>query len=249
MCAHGPVTADTSPPPQEQENQEVSGLPPQFEAALKELGSAVAGRKVEPVCTSYLALRRAGHAMPLQEFVSHIERAHGPVAQAVIISAFSHRKCFMCEDGGAVCQTCYGGGQVDRFMCPQCDGLGLQPCPFCLGTAWNDPDEVPPELRKGVFRRHVAHVEKDAVRLNKLPDPSKLASADSLPPAKRGEVVSWLVRLRARLNILTGSPMDSEAGRAVRYAAIARRIDGVLEALVPKHAAPAEEPLEDEEEI
>ena len=246
MCAHGPITADKSPRVEEQESHEASGLPRHFEEALKELGSAIASKKVEPICTSYLALRRAGHAMPLHEFVSHIESAHGRTAQAVVISAFSHRKCFMCEDGGTVCQTCHGSGQVDRFMCPQCDGLGLQPCTFCLGTSWNDPNEVPGELRKGVFRRQVAHVEKDAARLSKLPDVSKLKSAGSFSPAKRGQIVSWLVRLRARLNSLTGSPVDSEANRAVRYEALGRRIGGILEALVPTHAAPPDEDDEDE---
>ena len=105
---------------------------------------------------------------------------------------------------------------------------------------------MPGELRKGVFRRQVAHVEKDATRLSKLPDASKLRSAGSLSPAKRGEVVSWLVRLRARLNSLTGSPADSEANRTVRYEAIIRRIDGILEALAPAHAAPPDEDDEDE---
>lgn len=246
MCAHGPVAAGTSSPHQEREGESASVPPSAVGQALAEVGRALAGRKVELICTAYLALRRSGRGTNLKELLTCVERVHGPKALAMIISAFSHRRCLMCEEGVAACQTCDGTGTVDRFSCPSCDGLGILPCTFCLGAGWSSPDEIPDEFSKGVLRRRVSHLAKSIRRLAKLPGPDKLAAPGALPLEKRKQLVAWLVRLQARLNSLAAAPVETWGDHTSRYGELAGRIDGILEAIRPKHHDPLDE---DDEEL
>jgi hypothetical protein len=101
------------------ENGNGDGSPPAFKRALRELAAALYAKKVEPICTAYLALRRASRGLVVRELLARITAAGGASAVPMIVSAFAHRKCFMCEDGTTACQTCDGTGMVDRFPCPR----------------------------------------------------------------------------------------------------------------------------------
>ena len=88
-----------------------------FDRALSELSEALATRKVEPICTSYLALRRLARGIRAGELLDRVGQAAGEDARAVIVSAFSHRRCFMCENGTDPCNACEGTGMADGAPC------------------------------------------------------------------------------------------------------------------------------------
>ena len=215
------------------ESEQANGL----DLALRNLVEAIAQRQIEGICTSYLALRQQANGMAVEELLDHLERQAGGEATGLVVSAFSHRHCFMCKDGTTGCQTCDGTGMVDRFPCPQCEGLSLEPCSFCLGSAWTDGDEIPAEFRRAALKNHAARVEKDIARLAKLA-PESWASAQHLAPEKKAEVVSWLLRLQGRLAELARSARGNGHDSAARYRAIADRVGRLLESLRVKTAGP-----------
>ncbi len=211
---------------------ETPSTSPQFDVAMDALGQALGHRKVEPICTAYLALRRARKPLPSRELPDRVKGAHGAKALAMVLSAFSHRRCFMCEEGVADCPTCDGTGRADRFNCPTCDGLGVQPCTFCQGAGWAGHSDTPGELLQAILQRQVARLDQDISRLGKLPSGSKLATY-SLSLEKRKELVGWLVRMRARLLGLAGSPVETWGDHSIRYGSLATRVEGLLAALRP----------------
>ena len=208
-----------------------------FGRALRDLAGALSHRQVEEICTSYLGLREQVDGMSLAELLGQVEREAGDQAMGLIVSAFSHRRCYMCKDGTVPCKTCDGTGSVDRFSCPQCDGLGVEPCSFCLGSSWTDRDAVPVEIRQAVLKHHVARVEKNLARLARL-SPEALTSAAKLPPGKRTEVVTWLFRLQGRLVDLARSVKDNGSEKAARYGIMAAKIEKLLEALRAQKTGP-----------
>jgi hypothetical protein len=199
-----------------------------FEQALKDLGEAVAERRVESICAHYLALRRHTRGMKVGEVFDHVDRVAGNDARAVIVSAFSHRRCFMCQDGTTPCNGCDGTGTADGAVCRQCDGLGVEPCSFCLGAGWIDRDEIPAEIRPAVLKRQIAHVEKELARMLKT-GRSAWASIGRLPPKQRAELFAWLIRLQARLSDLATSVADNGNERVARYGALAAAIQKLLD--------------------
>lgn len=210
-----------------------------FEQALRDLAEAISELKVEPICTSYLALRQEAREMTAGELLGRVEQAAGERAKEVIVSAFSRRRCFMCKDGTVPCQTCDGTGTVDRFPCPQCEGLSVEPCSFCLGSSWTDRDEIPVEVRRAVLKRRGAHVEKDITRLVGLAR-GAWASAERLAPEKRTEIGAWLMRLQSRLNDLAKAVSDNGDEKAARFGAMAAEIDKLLASIQVRRTPPGE---------
>jgi len=198
-----------------------------FEQALQHLADAVAERRVEPISTAYLALRREARSMSPAELLEHVDRFAGKKARTLIVSAFSHRRCFMCRNGTTPCQVCEGSGTTDGEPCTQCDGLGIEVCPFCLGTGWIDPNEIPPEIRQPVRQRQIVQVEKDLARLAKV-GPKIWTWAAALSPEKRVEFAAWLIRLQARLSDLAETLAAGKDERAGRFKALAEKLDRML---------------------
>ena len=225
--------ADSSPPADEQNMQSAGGYSTNPNDKMSELSQALANRKVEPICTSYLALLRDRRGASRQQVLADIQQARGATAIATIIAAFSHRACLMCDDGVARCGSCEGAGEVDGFSCPSCDGLTIQPCSFCQGAGWAGLDEIPAEFRKGALTHRVRRLDKAIHRLGKVPPTEKLI-AMGMPAAKRSELLTWLVRLQARLRALAAVPIENWDEHAARYTTLATRVEDILEALRPK---------------
>ena len=215
---------------------------PEFRRALKAFAEAVSTRKVELICSAYLALRRSARGMSVTQLLDAADAATAGQARAAALSAFSHRRCFMCEDGTSACGTCNATGLAGGFPCPQCDGLGMEPCPFCRGSAWSDRDQVPPEFRQAVLNRHLARVQKDAARLRGLLQTGAFASATRLPAERRRELIAWLIRLQGRLRDLAGASKGNGENRTARFAALAARIDEILQKMRPPTPSPPAKP-------
>jgi hypothetical protein len=234
MSASESIVRTASAREQPAEGLGAAKQPLSFEAALEELGEAVAARKCEAICIAYLVLRRAGRGMPPREILDAADRAAGESARRTIISAFGRRRCYMCEGGTVRCPTCQGEGVSDGLLCPQCDGLGVERCDFCMGTGLSDLDAVPEELRPAVARRRAGHVDYDLAKLDKLPEPEALRRIQGTAGQRR-DLASWLMRLRGRLTHTAARGGNNGDGRARRLAEAVVRIDLLLEAVRPPY--------------
>jgi hypothetical protein len=172
--------------------------------ALVGLKEAVAHRKVEEICGAYQAVRKTARGMAVKDMIEGVKVALGPSGIEVVVSAYAHRRCFMCSGGAVACDHCEGTGQVQEGRpCPFCDGLGIAPCAFCRGTGWPDRDTVPSELAEAVSLHHAARVRKDLKRVEETFSTLTEASAQRLPEKRRREIAAWLQRLQARVAVLT----------------------------------------------
>ena len=214
------------------------------EAAWAELRQALAKKAVEPICAAYLNLRRACPNSPGKELLGRLTATAGPEAVSVLVSAFGHRRCYMCEDGTSVCPTCDGTGIQDGEPCRQCKGLGLEPCSFCDARGWMDLAQIPPELAGAVRQHHLSHLDKSIQRLAKTMANGAWSQAKRLPADKRRELAGWLVRLKARCEAV-GSESPSGDGRAGRYRALAVKLPHFLNKLRQDSASAAAAPKPD----
>lgn len=209
---------------------EPAGSQQDFATALAQLQEALAKRRVEPICAGYIALRRCAAGMPVKALVEKVHSAVGEPGLAILISAFAHRGCFMCEGGASPCLTCEGTGVVHGGrVCPDCEGQGIETCSFCQGTGWSDSDQMPPELRPAIIRKQLFHIDKETARLAamsgpKMPDPATLA------PAQRREISTFLLRLHEQLLYLSHNQVTDGNGLANRIQAVAARTQEVNEA-------------------
>lgn len=237
MSAHDPDQPGLRPP-SVPAGGAARGRRAAFEAALRKLAEALATRRVEPVCTAYLELRQAGRGMPPERILQAAGEVDGRAGRDLIVSAFSRRRCLMCDDGTLACKTCNGGGVVNDYPCPSCDGQGVEVCSFCMGVGWSDEDEIPTELRDQVRRRRTRSLGHDAEKLNRLSLTRALASARGADASQRRELMPWLLRLQARLAVAD----DGQDGNGEAFAATRRtlsdRIEKLLQALRPSRPAP-----------
>jgi len=178
---------------------------------MAEFVQAVRKGRSEAICSSYMALRSLRGQMPFRQLLAAIDEAAGESAGAKIVAAFGRRRCFMCTDGTAPCGTCGGTGMVDRFRCPNCEGLGVEPCPFCLGSSWYAYEDMPPEIRDPARQYRFRHVRKELDRLAAVPLPKAIASARKATPEKRRQWAPSLMRLYGKLNVLTRHESNGDA--------------------------------------
>ena len=173
---------------------------------LDALQEAVANREAKPICLAYLALRKAAaeNGVKLAEMFERADKTLSRSASDVIVSAFSHRHCFMCQDGAVSCKECKGTGFVEGDdKCPVCDGIGVMPCDFCQGTGWAARDMIPPEITQDIIkRRQLANVKEDLKKLKRMIDKLNAKNAERLQAELRRNLTKWAMRVHARLNSL-----------------------------------------------
>ena len=58
-----------------------------FESALGNFVAAIARRKIEPICVSYVELRRSIGQRPAQELIDRLDRSVGREGLALVVSA------------------------------------------------------------------------------------------------------------------------------------------------------------------
>ncbi|MCK4626161.1 MAG: hypothetical protein KAV00_12665 [Phycisphaerae bacterium] len=209
-----------------------------FDEAMENLVEAISERKVEPIRIAYLGLRSANGKIPTREILDCVGRSITSKSGSVwemIVSAFSHGHCVMCNDGVSPCRTCHGSGMVNDYVCPDCDGLGIEVCMFCAGTGWSDHHDIPAEIRPDAILRRIKHVKKDLAILDKVSEADMLASAEKLDPHQKRELASRLIRLQARLTRMAGVEVGNDTEHVAPFSAAAARIKRFLEALRLQH--------------
>ncbi|MCK4626052.1 MAG: hypothetical protein KAV00_12120 [Phycisphaerae bacterium] len=214
-----------------------------FDEAMKNLAEAITERKVEPIRIAYLALRSANGKMPTHEIIECAVRSITSKSASVremIVSAFSHGHCVMCNDGVSPCRTCDGSGTANDYICPDCDGLGIETCLFCMGTGWCDFHDMPVEIRPDAVLRRIKHVKKDLAILEKISETDMQASIEKLKPEQRRELASNLMRLQARLTRMSGVEVGNHTEHVARFHAAASRIKHLIEAIRAQHSQAGE---------
>ena len=173
---------------------------------LAKLQEAVASREAESICVAYLALSKkaAASGIKLSEVFALADEALSESTALVILSAFSHRHCPMCEDGVVRCGQCEGTGSTgENRKCPACDGVGATSCDFCEGTGWAPPGMIPADILWNTLkRRQLANVKDDMMKLTKTLGKLDAEKTRELPAELRRNLTRWATRLRARLRSL-----------------------------------------------
>jgi hypothetical protein len=223
------VTAESGP------NTTHNGSSPgaNLQLALDELRQAILTKKSEPICAAYLALQHASAGMQYKELFEAIDKVAGPTGRHMIISAFAHRQCFMCNGGAIACDQCHGTGLTSPGrICPHCDGFGIAFCTFCQGTGWAEMTTTPPEIARSVQSRQVHHVLDEMARFQQqlaVLSPEKI---QSLSRADRIKLDEWLMRSQARMGELQDRHNLLDQAQEARFNAAIADIDRLLEALV-----------------
>lgn len=199
--------------------------------ALEDLRASALTRHIEPICNAYAALRQAAPDLVGRELLALAEeRLKMPVAK-LVIAAYSHKECYMCDEGTVVCESCEGAGQHGAGRpCTLCDGLGLTVCGFCGGTGWADKASVPAELAPAVARRQLARVMTDLKDLQQITAALDNDEIEQMGPDRRGALGGRLFRMHARLGEIARCGVCDE--QQVAYITnLATRLSSLLDAL------------------
>ncbi len=203
-----------------------------FEAALGNLVAAIARRKIEPICVAYMEFRRSAGPRAVKHLLARLNQSVGRLGLVLVAQAFSRRRCYMCDAGSGRCRSCDGTGSDQGRPCFQCDGLGVERCDFCMGSGLADIDSAPEEFRAEAAELRLERLEKELAKLEHIPR-AKVLHLKRFTANNRGELASWLIRLRGRLATPTGLASGNGHEHAERLAEAGERIDRLLEALRP----------------
>ncbi len=215
---------------------------------LNAFAQAARKRSVEAVCSAYEDLRHACRGMTLGEVIALADSATRGKALSLVVSAYSHRQCFMCEAGHVACDGCDGTGQeLTGRTCAHCDGLGLARCPFCRGTGWSDQQTIPAELRRAVRSRQLAHVLCEAAQLRRWLADHGQHDPLALPDDQRRDLHTRIDRLVARLTELRHGQEGSATQRKQMEINL-RQFTRLLEQLTAPRDAPEPEPPDSEQD-
>ena len=204
---------------------------PRVAQALANLRAAAETKKVDPICNAYQTLRVAANGMAISDMLALADKALGTSAAELVVSAYSHRRCFMCEAGTVPCERCEGSGFLEEGRaCQHCDGLAVTACGFCGGTAWPDRNTIPRELVPIVLQRQIMHARADIKRVAVAAaalDPGKVSE---LTNDRRKQLVSWMIRLNARLvDLINAEAVDED--QQAHFGSLTRKIKICLNVL------------------
>lgn len=184
--------------------------------ALHKLYEGLLSKKVEPICCAYQVVTEICRALSVTDSVGLVDRELGAPAKKMVVSAYSHRHCFMCKGGTNECDQCEGAGEeVPGRPCMRCDGLGLVTCDFCHGTDWADRQTIPADIKTMVLERHLVHVKTDLQLIQTTFSQESIDSLKAKPKNEKIKFVTSLVRIQAQMNDLlrtelAGDPQINE---------------------------------------
>jgi hypothetical protein len=186
---------------------ELDQLPDPLVKAIESFASAAETRRIENICQAYETLKSSANGMGVQDLLPLVDKAIGKSALSLIVSAYAHEKCFMCQSGSIPCEACGDDDTDTRSRCEHCSSTGLAPCEFCAGTGWVGNDVIPHELRRAVWKYRLKHTHKLLEKYARLYDRVFLDALSRRPlddPQRRRAIVETL-RLSAKLRSLTES--------------------------------------------
>jgi hypothetical protein len=182
-------------------------LPEPVVKAIEAFTTAAKTRRIENITEAYQALKSSANGMGLQHLLPIADKVLGKSALSLIVAAFSHEKCFMCQNGMVACEACEDEDAHTQAKCEHCNSTGQASCEFCAGTGWVGNDVIPHELQHAVWKSRLKHthklLEKYARLYNRvfLDDLSRRAMND---PQRHLAIVET-IRLASKLRALIQS--------------------------------------------
>lgn len=211
--------------------------PPNLGESLENLRTnARAGQHVGPICGAYQSVHDAAVGMEPKQVYALVYQTLTRQEFDIVISAFSHFHCFMCQDGIVQCETCKGKGMLDdTSACPQCHGFAITACPFCGGTAWVEDRMIPEELEDLVLKRRIRHIDKAIKSFAKLASMKILQRLRDGPAQRRQRAAGVAIQLAARLEKLATQVQPQSPDKTAQFTSTARKVIICLKQLMPLH--------------
>ena len=217
-CSQNPTTTGT--------------IPADLETALTTLHKALQRKKSDQICAAYEAVRQTAMHMKVDDMFALAESHLKEPIRDMVVSAYSHRHCFMCDRGSRVCDQCHGAGlgEEDR-PCLACEGMGVSECSFCGGTGWADRNNVPREILSDVTHRQLQHAREGMQILAKKLVGVPIETLQKLPRQRRLKLASHMMRIRARIEDLARAGAIPHADQKEHLLAKAHKLQNGLSAL------------------
>ncbi|MBL7219858.1 MAG: hypothetical protein ISS69_07085 [Phycisphaerae bacterium] len=182
-------------------------LPAPVASAIKTFAAAAKTRRIENICSAYQTLKSSVNGLGMDQILPLADSVLGQSTIALIVSAYSHERCFMCINGAVPCEACSEEDAETRSQCPHCNSTGMVPCEFCDGTGWVGNDVIPRELHRAVWRSRLKHTHHSLEKYAAVYTHEKIEALSRQPAGnkQRCKAIMSTNRLAAKLHALARS--------------------------------------------
>ena len=201
-------------------------VPAPVTKAIETFAAAAQSRRIENICKAYQTLKSSVNGLGIQQVLPLADKVLGQSAIALVVSAYSHERCFMCSNGSVTCESCSEEDTDTRTDCLHCNSTGLAPCEFCEGTGWVGNDVIPRELRRAVWHSRLKHTHTILENYARIYTP-KLIEALSKRPAgddKRRLAILETIRLAAKIHALARSCVVTDPEQRKHFASAEQKL-------------------------
>lgn len=194
--------------------------------AVESFASAAESRRIENICKAYETLKASANGLGIHNVIPLADKLIGKSALSLVVSAYSHEKCFMCQGGSIPCEACGDDDSGTRTECSHCNSTGLAPCEFCEGTGWVGNDVIPHELLKAVWRHRLKSTHKVLEKYARLYDKVFLDALSRRPldDPQRRMAIAETIRLAAKLRVLANSCAVSDPAHVKHLMAAEQKV-------------------------
>lgn len=205
------ITVPSSPGEQSKPSPDSLGDLAQVSApvarAIETFAAAAGTRRIENICKAYQTLKSSINGLGIEQVLPLADKVLGQSAIALVVSAYSHERCFMCMDGSVTCENCSEEDVETQTGCLRCNSTGLAPCEFCDGTGWVGNDVIPRELRRAVWLSRLKHTHHVLEKYARTYTPKVLDVLSRRPAGdtRRRLAIVETIRLAAKMHALGGS--------------------------------------------
>lgn len=212
---------------------ELAQLPAGVALAVETFASAAHTRRIENICKAYDTLKSSANGYGIQHLLPLVDKLIGRSSLALIVSAYSHEKCFMCANGSIPCEACAEDDSDSQSICSNCGCTGYAPCEFCGGTGWVGNDVIPHELQRSVWRHRLKHthtvLEKYA-RVYTRPVLDALAR-QPVEDDRRRLAIMESIRLASKMHTLSQSSVVTDPAHFKHLVTAEQKIRACLQVL------------------
>jgi hypothetical protein len=185
----------------------IEQVPARVTSAIEAFASAAKTRRIADICEAYQRLKASVNGLRIEQILPLADRALGQSALAMVASAYSHERCFMCTEGSVPCDSCSNEDAETRAHCQRCHATGMTTCGFCGGTGWVGNDVIPHELSHAVWTSRLKHTHGVLERYAKTYTRKVIESLSRRPLGddQRRKALLATSRLASKLHALSQS--------------------------------------------
>jgi len=182
-------------------------LPAPVARAIETFAVAARTRRIENICKAYQTLKSSINGLAIRQVLPLVDKVLGQSAIALVVSAYSHERCFMCTDGSVACENCSEEDTETQTGCLRCNSTGLAPCEFCEGTGWVGDDVIPHELQRAVWLSRLKQTHHVLEKYARTYTPKVLDVLSKRAPNdnRRRLAIIETIRLAAKMHALSES--------------------------------------------